>query len=64
VKGCLASALAILGLIPAAADAQPAKATAVRIDFRALTEEGQQVTDLKTDEITLKVNGRPERNSR
>ena len=43
-----------------AAEQQPAKASAaVKIDFRALTEEGQQVTDLKPDEITLKVNGKP-----
>jgi hypothetical protein len=39
---------------------QAAKASAaVKIDFRALTDEGQQVTDLKADEITLKVNGKP-----
>ena len=44
--------------VPAAA--QPAKASAtVKVDFRALTEEGQQVGDLKPDEITLKVNGKP-----
>jgi hypothetical protein len=41
------------------AAAQGAKAGApVKIDFRALTEDGQQVTDLKPDEITLKVNGK------
>lgn len=55
----LPSALVVLALAPAAAHAQSAKAsTAVKIDFRALTEEGQQVTDLKPDEITLKVNGK------
>jgi len=39
---------------------QPARGSAaVKIDFRALTEDGQQVGDLKADEITLKVNGKP-----
>ena len=38
---------------------QPARASsAVKIDFRALTDEGQQVSDLKAEEITLKVNGK------
>ena len=42
------------------AAAQPAKASAaVKIDFRALTDDGQQVSDLKAEEITLKVNGKP-----
>jgi hypothetical protein len=50
----------MLALIPTAAGAQSAKASAaVKIDFRALTDEGQQVGDLKADEITLKVNGKP-----
>jgi hypothetical protein len=64
------AALAVLLLTPAAAAAptfakasagrQPAKASAVvKIDFRALTEDGQQVSDLKPDEIILKVNGKP-----
>ena len=58
VRG-LASALVVLALTPAAtARAQKASA-AVKIDFRALTEEGQQVTDLKADELSLKVNGKP-----
>lgn len=39
----------------------PKASAAVTIDFRALTDEGQQVTDLKADEITLKVNGKPRR---
>lgn len=56
---CLAPALVVLALTPAAAAAQAAKAgAAVTIDFRALTEDGQQVTDLKPGEITLKVNGK------
>jgi hypothetical protein len=53
-------ALAILGLMPPPATAQPARASAgVKIDFRALTEDGQQVADLKAEEVTLKVNGKP-----
>ena len=39
--------------------AQPAKAATIRIDFRALTDEGQQVSDLKPEDVTLKVNGKP-----
>jgi hypothetical protein len=54
------SALVVLALTAAAATAQPVKASApVRIDFRALTDEGQQVTDLKPEEVVLKVNGKP-----
>jgi hypothetical protein len=53
-------ALVVLALLPATAEAQPGKTGAgVKIDFRALTDEGQQVTDLKPDEITLRVNGKP-----
>jgi hypothetical protein len=56
----LAAALVAVAMTASPAFAQPAKASAaVRIDFRALTDEGQQVTDLKADEITLKVNGKP-----
>jgi hypothetical protein len=58
----VAPALVVLALLtPAPARAQSAKASAaVKIDFRALTEEGgQQVTDLKPEEVTLKVNGKP-----
>lgn len=56
----LAPALVVLTLLPVTAGAQPAKAgAAVKIDFRALTDEGQAVTDLKAGEITLKVNGKP-----
>ena len=58
--GAAALVVLALTLTPAAAAAQPAKASAaVKVDFRALTDEGQQVTDLKADEITLKVNGKP-----
>jgi hypothetical protein len=70
VTRILPSALVVLALTPAAfaeasaskaaAAAQPAKGSApVRIDFRALTDEGQQVADLKPDEVSLKVNGKP-----
>lgn len=55
-----AAALAVLALFPTLAIGQPARASsAVRIDFRALTDDGQQVSDLKPEEITLKVNGKP-----
>ncbi|HEX9365976.1 MAG TPA: hypothetical protein VF921_05080 [Vicinamibacterales bacterium] len=55
----LPSALVVLALTQAAAAQSPKASAAVKIDFRALTEEGQQVSDLKTDEIILKVNGKP-----
>ena len=55
----LPSALVVLALSAAPAIAQPAKAgAAARIDFRALTEAGQQVPDLKPNEISLRVNGK------
>ena len=55
----LPSALVVLALTPATAAAQPAKAgAAVKIDFRALTEEGQLVADLKPEDVSLKVNGK------
>ncbi|HTM27217.1 MAG TPA: hypothetical protein VL225_18590 [Vicinamibacterales bacterium] len=60
MKGPLPAALAAILLIPAAAGAQPGKAGPPgRIDFRALTEDGQQVADLKVEDLTLKVNGKP-----
>jgi hypothetical protein len=44
----------------AAATAQPAKGgAAVKIDFRALSDDGNQVTDLKPEDVALKVNGKP-----
>jgi len=61
VRRLLPAAIVVLALAaPAAAQpAQPARTEApVRIDFRALTEEGQQVADLKQDELSLKVNGK------
>ena len=41
-----ASALILAALLPATAAAQAAKAPAVRIDFRALGENGDQTPDL------------------
>jgi len=57
MKSAAAALLALL-VAPVAA-AQGTTAGAVRIDFRALTEEGQQVTDLKAGDVALKVNGKP-----
>lgn len=52
-------ALVVLALVPAAASAQSGKGgPQVRIDFRALADDGSQVADLKAEEITLKVNGK------
>jgi hypothetical protein len=66
---CLASTLVVLALTPpafamasagrAAAAGQAPKASAVKIDFRALTDDGQPITDLEAEEITLKINGKP-----
>ena len=53
-----ASALVIAALLPATAAAQAAKTPAVRVDFRALTDDGSQISDLKAEDITLKVNGK------
>jgi hypothetical protein len=49
-------ALALASAVPAAA--QSKGGAPVKIDFRALTEDGQQVGDLKAEEIALKVNGK------
>ena len=49
---------ALMALLPAAAPAQPPKAGGVKIDFRALGEDGGPVGDLKPEEIALKVNGK------
>lgn len=61
-KTALAAALTIC-LLPASripANAQAGKGgPPVRIGFRALTEEGAQVEDLKAEEVSLKVNGKP-----
>jgi hypothetical protein len=58
VTRAAASALILAALLPATAAAQAAKAPAVRIDFRALGEDGGQVADLKAEDIALKVNGK------
>jgi hypothetical protein len=52
-------ALVLLAVVPATAAAQSGKGPApVRIDFRALAEDGSQIPDLKAEEIALKVNGK------
>jgi hypothetical protein len=51
-------ALVVLALVPAAAAAQSGKGPQVRIDFRALADDGSQIPDLKTEDITLRVNGK------
>jgi len=59
----LASALVVLLIAPAAfvgASGPEQKAgTPVRIDFRALTEGGQQVADLRPEDVSIRVNGKP-----
>jgi hypothetical protein len=52
-------ALAMFMTGKAAAGQAPKGGAAVKIDFRALAEDGQQVSDLKPEEIALKVNGKP-----
>ncbi len=52
-SGLLAAALAH-GVI-----AQTPKAPPLRLTFRALTDDGQQVTDLTPGELVLKINGKP-----
>lgn len=54
--------IALLAIVEpgGAARAQAPKGNApLRLNFRALTEDGQQVTDLKLDELALKINGKP-----
>jgi len=58
------AAFAVLAVIPPAFAKAPAGEQAkggpvVRIDFRALTDDGQQVADLKRDDVVLRVNGKP-----
>ena len=55
MKQGLASALVVFAALAAQGKGGPP----VRIDFRALTEDGQQVADLKRDEVVLRVNGKP-----
>lgn len=53
-------ALGAAALTAPGASAQ-SKGTPVRFDFRALTEDGGHVRDLKPDELSLKVNGKQRR---
>jgi hypothetical protein len=53
------AALALLAFVPAAASAQGAKSgSPVRIEFRAMTEDGETVADVKAADLSLKVNGK------
>ena len=47
---------AALAATPAAAQS---KGTPVRFDFRALAEDGSQIPDLRAEDLSLKVNGKP-----
>ena len=47
---------AVLTAAPAVAQS---KGTPVRFDFRALAEDGSQIPDLKAEDLSLKVNGKP-----
>lgn len=60
----MAAAAALVAL--AALDASPlhstrtfAQAPSIRVDFRAVTAEGQPVTDLKASEVSLRIAGKP-----
>jgi hypothetical protein len=54
------AAAAALALTPSLAWAQaPKGGSPVRVDFRAMGDEGQIVTDLKPSDLSLKVNGKP-----
>ena len=59
----LASALVVLLIAPAAfvgaSGPEQKPGMPVRIDFRALTEGGQQVADLRPEDVSIKVNGKP-----
>jgi hypothetical protein len=65
MKSVTVRALGIAALVTLAAQdgfvhAQAQKGNPpLRLNFRALTDEGQQVGDLKADELTLKINGKP-----
>lgn len=53
-------AVAVLALVPWSAAAQGSKSgSPVRLEFRAIGDEGQNVTDLKASDLSLKVNGKP-----
>lgn len=54
----LLAGVVILALAPAPAVAQAPKGPAVRIDFRALADDGAPVGDLKPEDVALKVSGK------
>jgi hypothetical protein len=55
-----ACVFAACAAVPAAGLAQPAKsAQPARIEFRAISDEGQIVADLKPADVALKINGKP-----
>ena len=58
MKRLLVAGIALLAIAPAPAAAQAAKGAAVKIEFRALGDDGVPITDLKADEVSLKVNGK------
>src|SRR5688572_15798331 len=47
------------GAVAARPEPQAGGAAPVLIDFRAVTEDGQPVVDLKPEEVTLRVGGKP-----
>ena len=51
---CAVAIVAVQGLL-----AQAPRTPPLRLTFRALTDEGQQVPDLRADELKLKINGKP-----
>jgi hypothetical protein len=55
-------AIAVFALAPGGADArrqgQQGRLSLVTLDFRAYAEDGQPITDLKPEELVLKINGR------
>jgi hypothetical protein len=60
VRGTAALMLAAVVGLSAAAGAQPARGGApARIEFRALSDDGQPVADLRAADLSLKVNGKP-----
>jgi VWFA-related protein len=56
---CKAGVLSAVLVQGAPVCAQPRAAPPLRVNFRALTDDGQQVTDLKSEELSLKINGKP-----
>jgi len=59
MKPLLLSGVVTLALMPAVVSGQAAKSgSAIRIDFRALGEDGVPVADLKAEDVSLKVSGK------